>query len=173
MSTDFRVGSGLDVHAFGPGDSLVLGGVRIPHTRGVVAHSDGDVLLHALVDALLGAAGLGDLGEHFSDSDPQWRGADSRRFVAGALAMLERRSWRVVNADLTLLAQQPRLAPWREQIRRSIAIMLNVEPQSINLKATTTEHLGFLGRNEGLMAMATVLLSREGEAAVLRPGPES
>lgn len=162
MSAEFRVGSGIDVHAFGPGDSLVLGGVRIPHSHGVVAHSDGDVLLHALVDALLGAAGLGDLGEHFPDSDPQWRGADSRRFVSAALGMLERRSLRVVNADLTLLAQQPRLAPWREAIRQGIATLLGVEPQNINLKATTTEHLGFLGRNEGLMALATVLLCREG-----------
>jgi len=161
VSAEFRVGSGVDVHAFGPGDSLVLGGVRIPHSRGVIAHSDGDVLLHALVDALLGAAGLGDLGEHFPDSDPQWRGADSRQFVAAALAMLERRSLRVVNVDLTLLAQQPRLAPWREAIRHAIATMLGVELQNINLKATTTEHLGFLGRSEGLMAMATVLLSRD------------
>lgn len=161
MSAEFRVGSGVDVHAFGPGDSLVLGGVRIPHSRGVIAHSDGDVLLHALVDALLGAAGLGDLGEHFPDSDPQWRGADSRQFVAAALAMLERRSLRVVNVDLTVLAQQPRLAPWREAIRHAIATMLGVELQNINLKATTTEHLGFLGRSEGLMAMATVLLSRD------------
>jgi 2-C-methyl-D-erythritol 2,4-cyclodiphosphate synthase len=173
MSTDIRVGSGIDVHAFGPGDSLVLGGVRIAHTRGVVAHSDGDVLLHALVDALLGAAGLGDIGEHFPDSDPQWKGADSRRFVAAVLAMLERRALRVVNADLTLLAQQPRLAPWREQIRHSIATMLGVELQCINLKATTTEHLGFLGRNEGLMAMATVLLSRGSPAAPLSPGANS
>jgi len=161
VSTQFRVGSGVDVHAFGPGDSLVLGGVRIPHSRGVIAHSDGDVLLHALVDALLGAAGLGDLGEHFPDSDPQWRGADSRQFVAAALAMLERRSFRVVNVDLTLLAQQPRLAPWREAIRHAIATLLGVELQDVNLKATTTEHLGFIGRNEGLMAMATVLLSRD------------
>jgi len=161
VSAEFRVGSGVDVHAFGPGDSLVLGGVRIPHSRGVIAHSDGDVLLHALVDALLGAAGLGDLGEHFPDSDPQWRGADSRQFVAAALAMLERRSLRVVNVDLTVLAQQPRLAPWREAIRHAIATMLGVELQNINLKATTTEHLGFLGRSEGLMAMATVLLSRD------------
>ena len=144
MSTDIRVGSGIDVHAFGPGDSLVLGGVRIAHTRGVVAHSDGDVLLH-----------------------------DSRRFVAAVLTMLERRLLRVVNADLTLLAQQPRLAPWREQIRHSIATMLGVELQCINLKATTTEHLGFLGRNEGLMAMATVLLSRASPAAPLSPDAKS
>lgn len=161
MSAEIRVGSGIDVHAFGPGDSLVLGGVRIPHSRGIVAHSDGDVLLHALVDALLGAAGLGDLGEHFPDSDPQWRGADSRRFVSAALGMLASRSYRVINADLTLLAQQPQLAPWRDAIRYSVAEMLGVAEQAVNIKASTTEHLGFLGRNEGLMAMATVLLRRE------------
>jgi 2-C-methyl-D-erythritol 2,4-cyclodiphosphate synthase len=153
-----RVGSGFDVHAFGPGDTLVLGGVRIPHSHGVVAHSDGDVLLHALVDALLGAAALGDIGEHFPDSDPRWRGADSRQFVTATLAMLARRSWRVVNVDLTLLAQAPRLAPWREQIRHSVASLLGVPLTDVNVKATTTEHLGFLGRNEGLAAMATVLI---------------
>jgi 2-C-methyl-D-erythritol 2,4-cyclodiphosphate synthase len=153
-----RVGFGFDVHAFGPGDALVLGGVRIPHSRGVIAHSDGDVLLHALVDALLGAAGLGDIGEHFPDSDPRWRGAESQQFVKATLEMLQRRSWRIVNADLTLLAQQPQLAPWREQIRHSIAALLGVPIADINLKATTTEHLGFVGRNEGLAAMVTVLI---------------
>jgi len=155
-----RVGSGFDVHAFGPGDALLLGGVRVPHGHGVVAHSDGDVLLHALVDALLGAAGLGDIGEHFPDSDPRWRGADSRQFVTTVLEMLARRSWRVVNVDLTLLAQQPHIAPWREQIRHSIATLLGVSTGEVNLKATTTEHLGFLGRNEGLAAMATVLIEQ-------------
>src|SRR5882672_2711886 len=155
-----RIGSGIDVHAFGPGDTLVLGGVRIPHSHGVVAHSDGDVLLHALVDALLGAAALGDIGEHFPDSDPRWRGADSRQFVTAALEMLARRSWRVVNVDLTLLAQSPRLAPWREQIRHSVASMLGVPLADVNVKATTTEHLGFLGRDEGLAAMATVLIQQ-------------
>ena len=153
-----RVGTGFDVHAFGPGDSVVLGGVRVPHNRGVVAHSDGDVLLHALVDALLGAAGLGDIGQHFPDSDPQWRGADSGRFLATTLQLLERRGYHVVNADLTLLAQAPRIAPWREQIRHSIAQGLGVRESQVNLKATTTEHLGFLGRGEGLAAIATVLL---------------
>jgi 2-C-methyl-D-erythritol 2,4-cyclodiphosphate synthase len=155
-----RVGSGFDVHAFGPGDALLLGGVRIPHRHGVVAHSDGDVLLHALVDALLGAAGLGDIGEHFPDSDPRWRGVESGRFVTITLEMLARDSWRVVNVDLTLLAQQPRIAPWREQIRLSIATLLSLSPAEVNLKATTTEHLGFLGRNEGLAAMATVLIDQ-------------
>jgi 2-C-methyl-D-erythritol 2,4-cyclodiphosphate synthase len=155
-----RVGSGFDVHAFGPGDALVLGGVRIPHGHGVVAHSDGDVLLHALVDALLGAAGLGDIGEHFPDSEPRWRGADSRQFVTATLELLTRRSWRVINVDLTLLAQLPRIAPWREQIRHSIAALLGLPPGVVNVKASTTEHLGFLGRNEGLAAMATVLIDQ-------------
>ena len=153
-----RVGSGIDVHAFGPGDSVVLGGVRIPHSRGIVAHSDGDVLLHALVDALLGAAGLGDIGEHFPDTDPRWKNADSAQFVKAAIEMLGKRSLRVVNVDLTLLAQQPKVAPWREQIRHSVATMLGIPLGDVNLKATTTEHLGFLGRNEGLAAMVTVLI---------------
>ena len=155
-----RVGSGIDVHAFGPGDSVVLGGVRIAHSHGVVAHSDGDVLLHALVDALLGAAGLGDIGEHFPDSDPRWRGADSRQFVTAAIEMLARRSWRVVNADLTLVAQAPRLGPWREQIRHSVATLLGLTVAEVNIKATTTEYLGFTGRNEGLVGMATVLIDQ-------------
>jgi 2-C-methyl-D-erythritol 2,4-cyclodiphosphate synthase len=156
-----RVGSGFDVHAFGPGDSVVLGGVRIPHVHGVVAHSDGDVLLHALVDALLGAAGLGDIGAHFPDSDPRWRGAESRRFVAAVRDMLSQRSWRIVNVDLTLLAQTPRIAAWREPIRHSVAAMLGLGNAEVNLKATTTEHLGFLGRGEGLAAMATVLIEQQ------------
>ena len=155
-----RVGFGIDVHAFGPGDAVVLGGVRIPHSRGVVAHSDGDVLLHALVDALLGAAALGDIGEHFPDSDPRWRNAPSQQFVTATLELLERRSWRIFNVDLTLLAQQPRLSPWKEQIRHSIATLLKVSLGDVSLKATTTEHLGFVGRNEGLAAMATVLIDQ-------------
>ena len=155
-----RVGSGIDVQAFGPGDAVVLGGVRIAHSHGVVAHSDGDVLLHALVDALLGAAALGDIGEHFPDSDPRWRGADSRQFVTAVLEMLARRSWRVVNADLTLVAQAPRLGPWRGQIRHSVATLLGVAVGDVNIKATTTEYLGFTGRNEGLIGLATVLIDQ-------------
>jgi 2-C-methyl-D-erythritol 2,4-cyclodiphosphate synthase len=153
-----RVGSGIDVHAFGPGDSVVLGGVRIAHTRGVIAHSDGDVLLHALVDALLGAAALGDIGQHFPDSDPQWKGANSERFVAAALEMLTRRGLKLVNADLTLVAQAPKISLWRDEIRRNIARILALPEAGVNLKATTTEHLGFIGRNEGLLALATVLI---------------
>jgi len=154
-----RVGSGFDVHAFGPGDALMLGGVRIAHERGVVAHSDGDVLLHALCDALLGAAGLGDIGEHFKDSDPRWRGADSALFVAQVLEKVRAEGWRVVNADLTLIATAPRLAPHRERIRARIATLLGVPSGCVNLKATTTEALGFLGRGEGIAAQAVVLLA--------------
>jgi 2-C-methyl-D-erythritol 2,4-cyclodiphosphate synthase len=153
-----RVGSGIDVHAFGPGDTVMLGGVRIAHSRGVIAHSDGDVLLHALVDALLGAAGLGDIGQHFPDSDPRWKGADSARFVTATVELLARAGLKVVNADLTLLAEAPRIGPWREAIRTSVASLLGLPQSRVNLKATTTEQLGFVGRSEGLMAMATVLI---------------
>ncbi|HXO65719.1 MAG TPA: 2-C-methyl-D-erythritol 2,4-cyclodiphosphate synthase [Steroidobacteraceae bacterium] len=154
-----RIGSGIDVHAFGPGDFLMLGGVRIPHARGVVAHSDGDVVLHALCDALLGAAGLGDIGQHFSDRDPRWRGADSGVFVEQVMSLLRERGLRVVNADLTVLGEEPKVAPHREAMRRQIAQLLGVEPASVNIKATTTERLGFLGRGEGIAAQAVVLLT--------------
>ena len=153
-----RIGSGFDVHAFGPGDTVVLGGVRVPSSRGVVAHSDGDVVLHALCDAMLGAAGLGDIGMHFPDTDPMWKGAESRRFVAAVLEMLNVRKLKVGNADITLLAQIPKVSPYRLEIRRSIAQMLGVTENQVNIKATTTEHLGFIGRNEGLAAQAVVLL---------------
>ena len=154
-----RIGCGIDVHAFGPGDFVMLGGVRIAHTRGVVAHSDGDVVLHALCDALLGAAGLGDIGQHFSDADPRWRGADSARFVAEVLAMLRGRGLAVANADVTVIAQAPKIAPHRAAMRRQIARLLALEEERVNIKATTTEGLGFLGRAEGIAAQAVVLLS--------------
>jgi 2-C-methyl-D-erythritol 2,4-cyclodiphosphate synthase len=157
---DFRTGSGFDVHAFGPGDAVMLGGVRIPWRQGVVAHSDGDVLLHALTDALLGAAGLGDIGQHFPDSDPRWRGADSTQFVRHATQLLAGRGWRVVNADLTLLAEAPRISTHRDAIRAAVAAALGVDADAVNLKATTTEKLGFLGRGEGLAAQAVVLIAR-------------
>ena len=154
-----RVGSGVDVHAFGPGDHLMLGGVRIAHASGVLAHSDGDVVLHALCDALLGAAGLGDIGQHFPDSDPRWKGAASARFVGAVLTMLRARGLSVVNADLTVIAETPRIAPHREAICREVARLLEVPLERVNLKATTTERLGFLGRAEGVAAQAVVLLS--------------
>ncbi len=154
-----RVGSGYDVHTFGPGDHVTLGGVRIPFDRGVVAYSDGDVTLHALCDALLGAMGLGDIGEHFPDSDSRWKGADSRRFVRHCAALLREHGWRFVNADLTLVAQAPRIGPYRVQMRQNIADDLGVRIDRINVKATTAEGLGALGRGEGLACHAIVLLA--------------
>jgi 2-C-methyl-D-erythritol 2,4-cyclodiphosphate synthase len=155
-----RVGQGFDVHAFGPGEFVTLGGVRIPHERGIVAHSDGDVLLHALCDALLGAIGAADIGEHFPDSDPQWRAVSSRVFLRRCAALMQARGWRLVNADLTLLAEAPRLAAHRAAIRGNIAADLGVDASLINLKATTCEGLGALGRGEGLACQAVVLLAR-------------
>ena len=154
-----RIGSGIDVHAFGPGDFIMLGGIRVPHTHGVLAHSDGDVVLHALCDALLGAAGLGDIGQHFKDTDPQWKGADSRSFVRSVMNMLLIRKLRVCNADITVLAEAPKVGPVRDLIRRQVAELLEVSEESVNVKATTTEKLGFLGRGEGIAAQAVVLLT--------------
>jgi 2-C-methyl-D-erythritol 2,4-cyclodiphosphate synthase len=156
-----RIGFGTDVHAFGPGDFVMLGGVRVPHTHGVVAHSDGDVLLHALCDALLGAAALGDIGQHFSDSDPRWRDAPSAVFVRQVLEMLRARGLTVTNADLTLLAEAPRIAAHRAAIAQQVAQLLGISEARVNLKATTTEGLGFLGRREGLAAHAVVLLQED------------
>jgi len=153
-----RIGSGIDVHAFGPGDFVMLGGVRIPHTQGVLAHSDGDVVLHALCDALLGAAGLGDIGQHFRDTDPQWKGADSKSFVRSVMNMLLIRKLRVGNADITVLAEVPKVGLVRDEIRRQVAQLLEVSEEHVNVKATTTEKLGFLGRKEGIAAQAVVLL---------------
>ncbi len=155
-----RIGHGYDVHAFGPGAFVTLGGVRVPHDRGVVAHSDGDVVLHALCDALLGALGEGDIGQHFPDSDPQWQGASSRLFLRHCASLLAARGWRLVNADLTLLAEAPRLGGHRTAMRGNIATDLGVDIGRINLKATTCEGLGALGRAEGLACHAVVLLKR-------------
>lgn len=153
-----RIGSGIDVHTFGPGDFVMLGGVRVPHIQGVVAHSDGDVVLHALCDALLGAAGLGDIGQHFRDTDPQWKGVDSKSFVRSVMNMLLIRKLRVGNADITVLAEAPKVGPVRDEIRRQVAQLLEVSEEHVNVKATTTEKLGFLGRKEGIAAQAVVLL---------------
>jgi 2-C-methyl-D-erythritol 2,4-cyclodiphosphate synthase len=155
-----RVGIGYDVHAFGPGDHVMLGGVRIPHDRGVEAHSDGDVLLHALCDALLGAMGLGDIGQHFADTDPRWKGADSRQFLRHCVQLLAERGWRLVNADATVVAEAPRLGAHRDEMRARIAGDLGCAEERVNVKATTHEGLGALGRREGLAAQAIVLLAR-------------
>lgn len=157
--TGMRTGSGFDVHAFAPGDCIMLGGVRVPHSHGVRAHSDGDVVLHALCDALLGAAGLGDIGEHFRDTDPKWRGADSARFVAAVLALMRPQQLTVVNVDVTIIAQAPRVAPFRAAMRQRVAQLLAVAEERVNIKATTTEGLGFLGRSEGIAAQVVVLLT--------------
>jgi 2-C-methyl-D-erythritol 2,4-cyclodiphosphate synthase len=153
-----KVGSGFDVHAFGPGNAVMLAGVRVPHTAGVVAHSDGDVVLHAVCDALLGAAGLGDIGQHFSDKDAKWKGADSAQFVTAVLKMLSEKKLRVGNCDVTVIAEAPKVGPVRDQMRRRLAELLAVTAENVNIKATTTERLGFLGRGEGIAAQAVVLL---------------
>ena len=153
-----KIGQGIDVHAFEAGGRLVLGGVNVPHTHGMKAHSDGDVLLHALCDALLGAAGLGDIGRHFPDSDETFRGIDSRELLRRVITQLDERGLSVCNADMTLVAQVPKLAPFVDAMRDNIAQDLHVDASRINVKATTTEHLGFTGRKEGIAAFAVVLL---------------
>lgn len=153
-----KIGQGFDVHAFGPGDSIMLGGVRVPHSAGVIAHSDGDVVLHAVCDALLGAAGLGDIGQHFSDKDPRWKGADSAQFITAVLQMLASRNLRVGNVDVTVIAEIPKVGPVRDAIRARLATLLGVAVSDVNIKATTTERLGFLGRSEGIAAQAIALL---------------
>jgi 2-C-methyl-D-erythritol 2,4-cyclodiphosphate synthase/2-C-methyl-D-erythritol 4-phosphate cytidylyltransferase len=159
-SGDMRVGQGMDVHAFGEGDHVVLGGVRIAHSQGVVAHSDGDVVIHALCDALLGAMGDGDIGQHFPDTDPRYRGADSRVFLRVVAERMRAAGLHLVNADITVLAEAPRVAAHRSAMAANLAQDLNAPAHLINIKATTTERLGFIGRKEGLAAMASVLLAR-------------
>jgi len=156
--TAMRVGQGFDVHAFGEGDHVVLGGVRIAHPKGVVAHSDGDVVIHALCDAVLGAMGDGDIGRHFPDSDPQYRGADSRVFLRVVAARMQAAGLKLINADVTVLAEAPRIAAHRAAMAANLSADLGVSAQLINIKATTTERLGFIGRGEGLAALASVLL---------------
>lgn len=156
-----RIGQGYDVHRLAEGRRLVLGGEEIPSDRGLDGHSDADVLLHALGDALLGAAGLGDLGDHFPPGDPAWRGASSVDLVRRILELVRARGWTVVNCDLTLIAEAPKLAPYREPIRRRIGELLGIDGDAVGLKATTNERLGALGRGEGMAALAVVLLSGE------------
>ncbi|MEO7828136.1 MAG: bifunctional 2-C-methyl-D-erythritol 4-phosphate cytidylyltransferase/2-C-methyl-D-erythritol 2,4-cyclodiphosphate synthase [Allosphingosinicella sp.] len=158
-----RTGMGFDVHAFANGEELWLGGLLIPHERGLKGHSDADVLLHAITDALLGAIGAGDIGDHFPPSDPQWRGAASARFVEHARALIEARGGRIDHVDATLICEAPRLAPHREAMRASVATLLRVAPARVSIKATTTERLGFTGRGEGMaaQAIATIRLPEE------------
>ncbi|MBW3604715.1 MAG: 2-C-methyl-D-erythritol 2,4-cyclodiphosphate synthase [Actinobacteria bacterium] len=160
MVVDVRVGQGVDVHPFSSdGDRrLVLGGVRIPDEPALAGHSDADVILHATVDALLGAAGLGDIGTLFGSEDPEYAGADSQLFLAGALSQIEGQGWQVGNIDITLIGLRPRIGPYRDRICGSLATLLGITPAQVNLKATTSDGLGFTGRGEGVACMATVLL---------------
>lgn len=151
-----RVGQGFDAHAFREGGRLVLCGVEIPHSHSLAAHSDGDVVLHALCDALLGAACLGDIGEHFPDTDPQFKGIDSRKLVAAIMHKVRAANWRVGNVDITIIAQAPKIAPYREAMRAVLKV--DLETDVVSIKATTTEQLGFTGRKEGIAALATVVL---------------
>jgi 2-C-methyl-D-erythritol 2,4-cyclodiphosphate synthase len=153
-----RIGHGFDVHAFGEGGHVVVGGIRIPHHRGLMAHSDGDVLIHAICDALLGAAGLGDIGRHFPDDDPAYRDIDSRRLLRRVVAEIGRRGLRVANLDATVIAQAPRLSPHIDAMKTTLAGDLEVTSDRVNIKATTTEHLGYIGREEGMAAHAVCLL---------------
>lgn len=159
--TQLRVGQGFDVHALVPGRPLVIGGVTIDHPRGLLGHSDADVLLHALTDALLGAAALGDIGRHFPDTDPAWAGADSRALLRHACELVRAAGWRVANADCTIIAQAPRMAPHVVAMVANIAADLRLAPHEVNVKAKTTERLGFNGRGEGIAAEAVVLLRRD------------
>ena len=153
-----RIGHGFDVHRFGEGDSITLGGVRIPHSQGLVAHSDGDVLLHALCDALLGACALGDIGRHFSDSDARWKNADSRDLLRAVLDLVRQSGRHVINVDMTVIAEAPKLAPYIDEMRALIAADIDCSPDAVGVKATTTEGLGYSGRKEGIAAHAVVVL---------------
>ncbi|WP_305881889.1 2-C-methyl-D-erythritol 2,4-cyclodiphosphate synthase [Endozoicomonas sp. SCSIO W0465] len=157
-----RIGHGFDVHRFSDsereGDYIVLGGVKIPHTHGLIAHSDGDVLLHALCDALLGAAGLGDIGKHFPDTDDRYSGIDSRKLLRHVIALLEEQGLAPVNMDSTIIAQSPKMAPHIDQMRLNISEDMGIHPSLVNVKATTTEKLGYTGRKEGVAVHAVILL---------------
>lgn len=159
MLTQIRIGQGMDVHAFEAGDFVTLAGIQIPHTQGLKAHSDGDVILHALCDALLGALALGDIGQHFPDTDPAFKGADSRVLLKHVYQLILDRGYYLNNADITVACERPKLAPHNLAMRQSIANVLDVDVTQISIKATTTEKLGFTGRQEGILATATVLIS--------------
>lgn len=157
-----RIGHGYDVHALVAGRDLVLGGVKIPHTKGLLGHSDADALIHAVCDACLGAAGLGDIGRHFPDTDPQYKSIDSRILLRKVRDVIQAKDWKVANVDATIVAQAPKLAPYMEQMAKNLASDLGISVDCINIKASTTEKLGFAGREEGIAAHAVVLLHGNG-----------
>ena len=154
-----RIGQGVDIHPFDESRPLILGGVRISDRGGLGGHSDADAVLHALTDALLGATGSGDIGQHFPSDDARWKNADSSRFLAEAKRIAIEMEAEIANVDITIIAQQPKLAPYRDAMREKIAELLDLPAGHVNIKATTTDHLGFIGRGEGICAMAVVLLS--------------
>lgn len=160
---ELRVGSGHDTHRLESGRPLILGGVRIDHAQGLAGHSDADVVLHAVTDALLGAAGLGDIGELFPDTDPQWRGADSALFVQEAMKRIQAAGWRVGNLDVTIFAQEPKLGPHKSAIARNLARLLQVDHSAVNVKAKTGEHVGHIGRGEAIGCAAVMLIEKEEE----------
>ncbi len=162
MSSMIRIGQGFDVHAMVPGRKMIIGGVDIPHDKGLLGHSDADVLLHAVTDALIGAAALGDIGRHFPDTDQQWQGADSRKLLRATVGLLQQAGWRVVNVDSTIIAQQPKMATYIPQMVENIAADLMLATGEVNVKAKTTERLGFTGRGEGIAAEAVVLITNAG-----------
>lgn len=155
-----RIGQGYDVHRFNDGDHIILGGVTIPYVKGLEAHSDGDVVLHALADAILGAAALGDIGKHFPDTDPEFKGADSRVLLRHVYTIVQAKGYRLINADITIIAQAPKMLPHVPAMRANIAADLAVDIDFINVKATTTEKLGFEGRQEGIAVQAVVLIEQ-------------
>jgi 2-C-methyl-D-erythritol 2,4-cyclodiphosphate synthase len=165
-----RIGQGFDAHQLAAGRPLVLGGVEIPSSEGLLGHSDGDVLLHAVSDGILGALGEGDLGRHFPSSDPALEGIESGKILARVVAMMRQRGLSVGNLDATVIAQAPRLAPHQEKMRASLAGLLGVDEERVNLKVTSTDHLGALGRGEGIASLAVVLLELAGEAGAGEPG---
>lgn len=156
--TQFRIGNGYDVHALAEGESLILGGIRIEHTKGTVAHSDGDVAIHALCDALLGALALGDIGKHFPDSSAEFKGIDSTILLKRVMELIRNQGYELSNADITIAMQKPKLAPFIPLMRERIAQVMNIETSAISVKATTTEKLGFVGREEGVEVYASVLV---------------
>lgn len=156
----FRIGQGYDVHRFGPGDHIMLCGVAVPHSQGFVAHSDGDVAIHALCDALLGALALGDIGAHFPDNDPAYKNADSCILLTHVYQLILQQGWQLANMDVTIIAEAPKVSPYRDQMRQRLADALNVSLDAVSVKATTTEKLGFEGRKEGIAAQAVVLLEK-------------
>ncbi len=162
MAKEFRIGHGFDVHRFRRGRKLILGGLEIPAERGLLGHSDADALLHALINAILGALGEDDIGVHFPDSDPRYKGIASGKLLTGVLQTMRRKRFTIVNADVTLVAQQPKLSPYYPRMRESVAKLCGLTTDRVSIKATTTEHLGWEGQAKGLAATAVVLLSRDG-----------